>query len=83
VAVASDAGSTGFGTRHKAAHVNFYRVFQQLDLDQSGSVTKDEFTKTVRRALGVTTAALSDAELSQASARRESESERVRGEVGF
>ena len=65
VAIDADSKSTGFGTTHRAANVNFYQMFKQLDLDQNGGVSKDEFTKTVRRALGVKTSALSDDELNQ------------------
>ena len=64
-AIEADSKSTGFGTTHRAANVNFYHMFNQLDLDQNGGVSKDEFTKTVRRALGVKTSALSDEELNQ------------------
>ena len=36
----NDAKSTGFGRRHHSAHVNYYRLFNKFDIDQTKVTTR-------------------------------------------
>jgi len=63
VALDSDKKAHGFNERSQPPHVNYYRMFKEFDLNDSGDFTLDDFTQTIRRVLGIDSAHTSNDEI--------------------
>ena len=53
IGMVTDKATSGFGTTYHPAHVNYYRMFKEMDTDCTQFIEKDEFTYVIRKVLGI------------------------------
>jgi len=59
----SDGATSGFGSTHHPGHVNYFKMFQQMDQDRNREIELEEFNQAIRKTLGIGSPQCSDAEL--------------------